>query len=156
MNNKNKQVVEQIKKYITTYAANFPLQKLKENLSAAGYRQEDINEAVAALMEAGGSSENSQEQQPSRSKSFFNFTGVKIYKDNQEKALDFFVGLFGKWIATFFFLLSFNVLGILMDIAAYFFALYYFYNRRRYIFYGLLMNLVGAGVIVFLIYLFNF
>lgn len=153
---------ENIKNYLEQNKDKFPKEALINALKKSGYIENDINE-VANQVYKKSNQDIKAENKPAN---FWDFKTKKIYLNKKEKQKDFFFGLALPWVFAvlqfiFYNLSDFYIFSIVGQILGIFnlFLLIYFLIKRRYIFYGMISNLliiiVFAVIIFLLFFVFN-
>lgn len=137
---------QNIIKYFIENKEKYSKEILIAELSKAGYKKEEIAEAAKFVYEGAA-------PQKEASANFWNFKARKVYIKTSEKVVDFLLGFFvaGFVVWTIIWLLHLIIRGPLffLSLIIYILALIYLYKRRRYMFYGLLADLLIplAGII---------
>jgi hypothetical protein len=145
--------------YLNENKEKYPKEVLAAELRKAGYSEGDITEGVAQVFEG-----KAPVAVPTKT-SFWNFKDKKVYTSAWQKWADFLFGFFAPILVGYaltpgiFFLLSgsrmpfVGVVFFLAEIAA---AIYLF-NRRRFIFYGMMgpMIILPLLVILFIVMMFG-
>lgn len=135
---------EQIIRYLNDNKDKYPKESLVNELSKVGYSERSILESVQAVY-------GRAEVVNGGKTSFWNFKDKKEYRKASEKAGDVFLGFLFPWVfgwaismAVHTLLAPFGMMFFiwLLGVILYIFALVYFYRKRRYIFYGMLLNII--------------
>lgn len=123
--------------YLRENKDTYPREVLIEGLRKAGYSEIDIADSAQDVYQDAGSNPIAG----SVIANFWDFKTKKIYTTSAEKWKDFLFGIFAPW---FFGILSSIIpfVGIMVVIIGEIFALVYLFNRRRFIFYGLLADVI--------------
>ncbi len=129
--------MDNIEKYLRENKNKYPKEILIDELKKSGYKDEDIRKGIGEVF---GNKTGHQEKQSAEAGSFWDFSKKKIYQSGSEKFLDFLFGLFAPWILGILNLIS-PLFGLVL-FAGYIFALIYLFHRRRYIFYGLILDML--------------
>jgi hypothetical protein len=139
--------------YLNENKEKYPKEVLIAELRKSGYSEEDIAEGVGQVFEG-----KAPMLAPANT-SFWNFKDKKVYTSAGQKWADFLFGVFAPSVFWFTSLLIFSFISygisyiyfvpFLIDIA----IAVYLFNRRRFIFYGLLASLVFVPII-FTIFIF--
>lgn len=133
----NQQVINYLKENKDKYSK----EALIKELEKAGYNKKDISEGVGVVFNG---------TVVAKADDFWDFKSRKIYIKKFEKIKDFLFGFLGIIVINYFLYLSILIIGFIGDIGSlifYILILGYFFNRRRYIFYGLI-SVVIVGVIL--------
>lgn len=120
----NQQVINYLKENKDKYSKEVLIKELEKT----GYPKKDIAEGVGVVF--GGATNN-----------FWDFKSKKVYTQKSEKIADFLFGFLGIIAINIFFRFLpavFAVVGFVL----YVYFLFYFFNRRRYIFYGLISTII--------------
>ena len=145
----------QIAQYLKENKDKYSKEILLEQLRIAGYQELDIAQGAFSVYGLpNGTPENVQNVPTiSPSQDFWDFKSKKDYVNPGDKAKDFFFGLLAPYIISFAVMMvpMVNVLAILLLPLAAIFCLVYFFSRRRFIFYGLLTNMVAVPGVIFLL-----
>jgi hypothetical protein len=124
----------------------FSKEVLVDQLKKAGYEEGDIAGGVACVYDAAASSDQTAQQG-----GFLDFKSIKTYVNSSDKWKDFLFGFFAPFLCGLL-LAIVPILGSLVFLAAYVFFLVYFFKRRRFIFYGMLAELVLMPLVVIVLY----
>ncbi len=130
---------EQVVNYLRENKEKFSKETLSEQLKQSGYPEADIVSGIAAVYDDASPT--------TASAAFWDFKVTRVYRTSGERTGD---ALFGFFAPMLFFIIPFG--PFLADI----FFLAYFWNRRRYIAYGVLdrwvigIIVVGIGLMMFL------
>jgi len=148
---------ENIKKYLSDNKDEFSKESLISALEKGGYNRTDIAEGVSAVYRDESSDTNILIQ----SVNFWDFKNYKIYAKRSEKIKDFFFGLALPWlfgilsaIISFSLRLSFSSFLSFLSFIFYIILLFYFSKRRRFIFWGLISNILfglALGILAFIL-----
>lgn len=130
--------MDNIEKYFKENKNKYPQEILINELKKSGYKEEDIREGAKKVF--GDRKMANPEGQHGGTNPFWDFTKKKIYQSGSEKFLDFLFGFFAPWVSGLLNLIS--PLFALFLFIGYIFALFYLFNRRRYIFYGLIADML--------------
>ena len=143
--------------YLIENKDKYPKEILIEKLRSSGYLE---NVKVASVAEAYGSSDGDKKIWPgvpmSQGRSFWDFKSAKSYDSGLEKTKDFLFGFFAPWVVgTIGGLIP--IVGPMAVLAFFIYVLVYLFNRRRYIFYGMLAEAIVslALAIIFIAILFD-
>lgn len=133
--------------YLKINKDKYAKESLIAELRKVGYNETDILNAIKSVY---GSDENippSPALVPSSD--FWDFKNKKVYNKASEKILDFFAGLFLPWVLSIpsFIVRFWGIIAFCIEI----YLLILFCRKRRYMFYGLIMNFII--VILFVIYI---
>lgn len=140
--------------YIKANKDKYSKEVLIEQLRKTGYSEVDIEES-AAIAYAGTQFAGNNLQAVSAG-NFWDFKSKRTYTKPSEKQKDFLFGFFAPW---FLGIVSSIIpfIGNLIVIVGGIFAIIYFFNRRRFISYGLLANIATSLVVVgiFIVFIFS-
>jgi len=142
---------QNIIKYFNDNKKKYSREILIAELEKAGYKKEEIAEAAIFIYEPPAPPRE-------RKMSLWNdLRAQKVYIKTSEKIIDFlsgfFLGGFVVWTIVWFIQLIIGVYIMLFSPIIYILALIYFFKRRKYIFYGLLAELLIpiAGFLFFIL-----
>ncbi|HOX10951.1 MAG TPA: hypothetical protein P5323_03910 [Candidatus Moranbacteria bacterium] len=135
--------------YLKENKDKYSQEALFDQLKKAGYSEQDIQDGVSfvyndSVIVTASSKESKQPVD------FWDFKTPKIYAKSSEKWADFLFGLFAPWVVGF--VSSFiTLIGPFIALIFYITALIYLFNRRRFIFYGLLVEMIVILMIIFIV-----
>lgn len=139
---------QQIINYLKENKDKYSKEALIKELEKVGYNKKDTNEGIDIVF--GGAAVVSN---------FWDFKSKKVYAKKSEKIKDFLFGFLGIIAINFCVDLLVFFLGAIVSIGGfvfYIFLLFYFFNRRRYIFYGLIsiifFGILAVAVLVSIFY----
>lgn len=142
---------QNIIKYLIENKEKYSKEVLVAELDKAGYGEDEIVEAIRFVYNA----VSPQEEGGGEPANFWDFKTKKIYTKKFEKIIDFLAGFFViaimAWIA-----MDINDDLVFIPLILYIFSLFYFFKKRRFIFYGLLADLlIPIAGIIFLFFAFG-
>lgn len=130
---------QQIIKYLQENKDKKTREELTKELQEKGHKENEIEEALNTIYICSN---------PLK-RDFWDFSSPKTYCSRSEKTRDFFVGLFGPVIAGIIFIIPF--LGVLVYVIYYFYSIFYFYKRRKWISYGILVHLLIVILVIIIL-----
>ena len=136
--------------YLNENKDKFPKDTLIEQLVKVGHLPEEIQEAAEFVY--GEKTEfmiSNNSVYPAEPTSFWDFKGFKTYTTFAEKRNDFLLGFFAAIVSGFVFRII-PFAGGIISFGLYIFALVFFYKRRKFIFYGLLADIL-LGILIVII-----
>lgn len=131
---------QDIIKYLQDNKEQYSQEELTEKMKEDGYDKHDIEQGIKEVYICSNP----------LNKDFWNFSSKKTYCQSSEKAKDFLFGFLGP-IAPLL-LLIIPILGPLVYFGFYFYTLFYFFGKRKWIAYGIFSNLM-VGVASFVIFI---
>lgn len=123
---------------------------LLDQLRKSGYLEQDIQDGVSFVYNNSNNIATTSSQESKQAIDFWDFKTPKIYTKSSEKWSDFLFGFFAPWVAGF----VSNVIpliGPFIVLIFYIIALIYLFNRRRFIFYGLLAEIIVIPIVIFIV-----
>lgn len=145
---------EQAIKYLRENKGKYPAEELAKTLRDARYDAEDVRVSVGEVF---GYQSSTPPQVSSEGQSFWNFTEKKVYTSAGKKWLDFLCGVFAPFLFSalilatqFFDPYSYHGDPLGWFFLAEFFAVIYFWNRRRFIRWGIISQILFYPIIILL------
>lgn len=137
--------------YLKENKDRYPQDALIEQLRKSGYLEQDIQEGIVFIYADFGKAA----LETGQSDDFWNFKTKKVYASSFEKRKDFLFGFFTHASLVFLFVFagmlifgsfgsSFSAIIPLIVLIIIIMASVYLFNRRRFIFYGILMGIIIA------------
>ncbi|EKE18792.1 MAG: hypothetical protein ACD_9C00236G0001 [uncultured bacterium] len=124
--------------YLQQNKDKYPKELLIAQLLKGGYGQQEIQEAADFIYDA-------KIKNIVRS-DFWDFKAVKTYTMSSEKWKDFLFGFFAPFIVRIVGNII-PVIGSILTLVFYIIALVYLFNRRKFVFYGVVINFVAMLII---------
>lgn len=133
---------QNITQYLESNKDKYSQESLIEQLKKAGYTENDIRDGVQSVY---ASKMLSGDAGAVSGGNFWDFKSKKSYINSSEKWKDFLFGFFAPWILGMLSLVVpfFSLVVLVGEI----FAIVYFFNRRRFIAYGILANVIALPVV---------
>lgn len=128
--------------YLQENKDKFNKEILIEQLLKAGYFSEEIQEGIGFVY--------GDMAQLATQLDFWNFKQIKVYNKSSEKWKDFWFGFFAPWILGIVASVI-PIVGPILSLIFYITALVYLFNRRRFIFYGMLTELIAIPIVVIVV-----